>query len=591
MMHKLFLRVEKVFSRIKLRNKMILLFVCCVLIPLMVTDGLVFYNVYNMNKITKEQELSADAEAIRYGMVNFFEYPAILIQNIYKNGTIEKLLNNTYEKPLDYYNELVEFKRSSLDENWLGSGCDRIVIYADNNTILNGGMFYKLDTVREENWYKKLSNSEGLLLMFAFSKDGTETFSKRSIFLLRKLDRYRKNSCEKVLKLDINYRNFLDTVLNDSIESDVYICQDERVLMTNVGGTHFRETYSFMDKDVAYDYEYSFNLYGQTFTVYLKSRNTSFWKFNPKMVYLVVFVIILNLILPLFMIGRLLSSVARRIDKLDNVFEDAGSEKLTKIDKIEGNDEITSLMKNYNVMADRMNDLIQTVYVDKLKEQEMDIARQNAELQALHSQINPHFLFNALESIRMRSLIKSEKETAEMVEHLALMQRANVNWHSDVVSLEEEISFIEAYLKLQKYRFGERLNYDIEVDESCRDVKLPRLSIVTFVENACVHGIEGKTEKGWIFVRVYPDGNKTVIEVEDTGIGIDEEVRDILLFKMNNANIDLIKTGRGIGMTNACLRLKMMTKNRVDFGLESEVGVGTTVVISLYNDEEKKDGA
>ena len=80
-------------------------------------------------------------------------------------------------------------------------------------------------------------------------------------------------------------------------------------------------------------------------------------------------------------------------------------------------------MTNYNVMADRMNDLIQTVYVDKLKGQEMDIARQNAELLALHSQINPHFLFNALESIRMHSLLKDEKETAEMVEHLAMMQR------------------------------------------------------------------------------------------------------------------------------------------------------------------------
>ena len=237
-------------------------------------------------------------------------------------------------------------------------------------------------------------------------------------------------------------------------------------------------------------------------------------------------------------------------------------------------------------MADRMNELIQTVYVDKLKEQEMDIARQNAELQALHSQINPHFLFNALESIRMRSLIKSENETAEMVEHLALMQRANVNWHSDTVSLEEEVSFIEAYLELQKYRFGDRLNYEIEIDDSCKSLKLPRLSIVTFVENACVHGIEGKTEKGWIFIRVYPDGKRTNIEIEDTGIGITDEARDILLFKMNNASLDLIKTGRGIGITNACLRLKMMPDSNVEFYLESEIGVGTTVVISV----EEKDG-
>lgn len=585
-MRKLLLKVEKLFYRVKLRNKMILLFVFCVIIPLLVTDGIVFFNVYRMNKITIAQELSSDAMAIKYGMVNYFEYPAALIQNIYKNETIEELLDRQYERPVDYYNEYIKFKKLSLYESWLGAGRDKVSIYADNDTILNGFMFYKLAPIRDEMWYKRLGDSEGLVVMFVFGKDTTETYSKRSILLLRKLDRYKKTGCEKVLKMEINYSRFLETILNDSIESDAYICMDNRVLMTNVGGAHFKETYPFFNKDIKYDYVYNFDLYGERFTVYLRSRNVSFWGLDTNLIIVMVFVIIINLFLPIFMIARLISSVARRIDKLDKAFEKADSDSLTKISRVEGNDEITSLMENYNVMADRMNELIQTVYVDKLKEQEMDIARQNAELQALHSQINPHFLFNALESIRMRSLIKSENETAEMVEHLALMQRANVNWHSDTVSLEEEVSFIEAYLELQKYRFGDRLNYEIEIDDSCKSLKLPRLSIVTFVENACVHGIEGKTEKGWIFIRVYPDGKRTNIEIEDTGIGITDEARDILLFKMNNASLDLIKTGRGIGITNACLRLKMMPDSNVEFYLESEIGVGTTVVISV----EEKDG-
>ncbi len=585
-MHKLLLKLEKMFYRVKLRNKMILLFVFCVILPLLVTDGIVFYNVYRMNNFTRIQELSSDAMAIKYGMANYFEYPAALIQNIYKNETLEELLDRQYERPVDYYNEYIKFKKLSLYESWLGAGRDKISIYADNDTILNGFMFYKLEPVREEMWYKRLGDSEGLVVMFIFGKDTTETYSKRSILLLRKLDRYKRSGCEKVLKMEINYSRFLDTIINDSIESDVYICMDNRVLMTNVGGTHFRETYPFFGEDIKYDYSYTFDLYGETFTVYLRSRNTNFWIYDTQLVTIVVIVIIINLFLPIFMIGRLISSVARRIDKLDDAFENAGSDSLTKIDRVEGNDEITSLMENYNVMADRMNELIQTVYVEKLKEQEMDIARQNAELQALHSQINPHFLFNALESIRMRSLIKSEHETAEMVEHLALMQRANVNWHSDVVSVDEEVSFIEAYLELQKYRFGDRLNYNIEIDDSCKKQKLPRLSIVTFVENACVHGIEGKTEKGWIFIRIYPDGKKTIIEIEDTGIGMNEEIQEILLFKMNNASLDLIKTGRGIGMTNACLRLKMMPDTKVEFELESEPGVGTTVMIII----EEKDG-
>ncbi len=141
-------------------------------------------------------------------------------------------------------------------------------------------------------------------------------------------------------------------------------------------------------------------------------------------------------------------------------------------------------------MVARTNELIQIVYKNKIKEQEMLVERQNAELLALHSQINPHFLFNALESIRMHSLLKNEYETADMVEKLALMQRQYVEWGNDSVEIRREMEFVRAYLGLQKYRFGERLSYSLEVEEDCLDIKIPKMTVVTFVENACVHGIE-----------------------------------------------------------------------------------------------------
>ena len=582
-MAKGFPETDSYLNKLTLRKKMVLLFVFCVLVPLVVTDGIVFYNVYRIGQITKMKELESDAEAVRYSIQEGLEYPASVIRNIYKNYRIEELLNKKYKTALDYYNEYAVFKKNSLYESMLGNGNETISIYADNDTILNGGMFYKLSNVENEEWYKKLKENDGIVLMFVFTKDRTETFSKRTILLVRKLDKHQNNSCEKVMKMEINYRNFQDMVLNDSIESDVYICQGDRLLMTNTGGTHLRETYTFMDKDLKYDYRRDLSLYGNTYTIYLKSRNRNFLALNREWLAVIVALFIFNIFLPIYMIGNLDRSVARRIHRLDRIFKKADSEKLMKInkEKIDGNDEITSLMVNYNKMADRMNGLIQTVYVDKLRQQESDIAKQNAELQALHSQINPHFLFNALESIRMHSLIKQEKETAEMVEHLAMMQRANVNWHSDKVSVGEEMKFIEAYLELQKYRFGDRLSYDLDVDPDCLDMELPKLSIVTFVENACVHGIESKTEPGWIFVRIYARDDNMVIEVEDTGSGIDEETRDILLFKLRNANINLLKAGRGIGMTNASLRLKMLTNDKVTFDLESEEGVGTTVIITM----------
>ena len=246
-------------------------------------------------------------------------------------------------------------------------------------------------------------------------------------------------------------------------------------------------------------------------------------------------------------------------------------------------------MRNYNRMAVRTNELIQTVYKDRLKEQEMDIARQNAELLALHSQINPHFLFNALESIRMHSIIKQEYETADMVEKLAVMERQNVDWGTDFVEIRREMEFVEAYLGLQKYRFGDRLSYELDVEEDCANIRIPKLTVVTFVENACVHGIESKTTPGWIFVRIYQEEDELCIEVEDTGDGMDEPLLEELQEKMQNPSIDRLREPGHVGILNACLRLKMMTGGEVSFELESEKGVGTMVSIHISMEALKKN--
>ena len=200
---------------------------------------------------------------------------------------------------------------------------------------------------------------------------------------------------------------------------------------------------------------------------------------------------------------------------------------------------------------------------------------------ALQSQINPHFLFNALESIRMRSLLKEENETADMVEKLAIMQRQYVDWGNDSVEIEQELEFVKAYLSLQKYRFGDRLNYNLEIDPECAQIRIPKLTIVTFVENACVHGIESKASPGWIFVRAYKREEQLYIEIEDTGSGIEEQKLYQMQHDMQNADIEMLKNKKSVGMLNACLRLKMYTEDHVCFEIEGEEGVGTWITICI----------
>ncbi len=238
-------------------------------------------------------------------------------------------------------------------------------------------------------------------------------------------------------------------------------------------------------------------------------------------------------------------------------------------------------MSSYNKMAEKINTLIQIVYKNKIKEQEMTVARQRAELLALRSQINPHFLFNTLESIRMHSILKKEYVTAGMIEKLAVLERQYVDWGADFASVEEETELVKAYLGIQKYRFGDRIAYEIDIEDKCKNMIIPKLSVVTFVENACVHGIESKTVTGWIFVRIYLKDGFMYIEVEDTGKGMDEEAMEQLLWKMRNASIRLLQGKERAGIINACLRLKMQTNDEALFELDGEEGAGLIVQIKI----------
>ena len=164
-------------------------------------------------------------------------------------------------------------------------------------------------------------------------------------------------------------------------------------------------------------------------------------------------------------------------------------------------------------------------------------------------------------------------------------------WFVGAVTVAKECEFVKAYLALQKYRFGERLNYNIDIEADCMECQVPKLTLVTFVENACVHGIESKSSPGWIFVRIGRQEEGLEIEIEDTGSGMTEAKLAKLQNNMRNASIEMLKGGGRVGIINACVRLKMVTENRAEFCVEGEEGVGTTVTIRIPCLQEGKTDA
>ncbi len=387
------------------------------------------------------------------------------------------------------------------------------------------------------------------------------------------------DKAERLSCIEINYSTLDRDFQNMGYNYSVYVCSGNRILLTNAMPNYRWQPYDTFSPSDSVGLSQHFTLYGEDLDIYVMEPSGNVLALIRQNIHILILLLILNIIPPQLLMNLLENSITSRLSCLEKVFNQIDSDVLIKISGPSGQDEIGSLMDNYNRMADRMNSLIDTVYRCRLKEQGMDIARQNAELMALYSQINPHFLFNALESIRMHSILKKEEETADMVQKLAIMARQNVDWSSDSNTIKRELAFVEAYLALQKYRFGERLSYQINAQEDCQNILVPKLTITTFVENACVHGIEAKSSPGWIFVRVYTENDALCMEIEDTGGGMDEAEAERIQDRMRNASLKMLKEKGRVGMVNTCLRIRMMTEDTAQFSVESEPGIGTLVSI------------
>lgn len=578
-------------NNIALSRKLTILYVFCVLLPLVVTDSIVLHIVMNDQNAKQQHAMENEANAIQYSLTNSIDYAAATAKQIYLNEYIERYLNREYASALEYVEAYQDFVKTTLFRGGAGMDNTIITMYADNPTIVNGGEFSRLSVIEDTGWYQtfKESGRDELLYFYYDDEKSPIVEPKRKIMFLKRLDFFSGGRCEKFLKIELNYSNIVRGLVKLGYEFPVYVCQGDRVLLANDGHSSINQNFEqFTLKDEAGVCK-EMSLYGSDLHIYILEPETDVLKDIWDIMPLIVLLILTNAILPWRLMRELNRSLTARIEQLSQVFDKVEDEELSRIEGVSGNDEIGRLMENYNRMAERTNNLIQTVYKDRIREQEMDIARQSAELLALHSQINPHFLFNALESIRMHCILQNEFEIAEMVEKLAVMERQSVDWATDTVEIGREMEFVEAYLGLQKYRFGDRLSYELDVDEACKDISIPKLTVVTFVENACIHGIENKTTQGWIFVRIYLEKEKELcIEIEDTGSGMEEQECQKLLDAIQNASIDRLKEKGRVGVINVCLRLKMVTENQVKFALESEKGVGTLVQIRIpYKKEER----
>ena len=570
------------FGRLKLSKKFLFMYIFGVILPLVITDAFLIRSVYETEVRNQYYYRENAIDVYSNYFENLLKNDAAMASAFDLNKTLNTFINTPYETPYQYYYAYSNTIENSFFTTLADYNRDRIVIYSNNNTMLNGNYFHPLSEAEDEVWYQQYSSSGVNECFYAYYdyEPVMKTFDQKRFIYVRRMTS-TKSFVEKIVTIEHKNWRINEDLSDIGVDCAMVICCGDYVIYSNKYPNIDYQTLTQKAARSPYVTVKEYQMYGNTLTIYAFTENLTITKVMSGNIPITILLIVITLIIPILLMKLLERSITERITILGKAFGEGDNDIFQPIKEIKGTDEISALMHNYNRIVGINNELTNTIYKDKLKEQENDIARKNAELLALQSQINPHFLFNALESIRMHSILKGENETAEMVQRLAVMERQNVEWHEDAVTIQEEEEFIEAYLQLQSYRFGERISIDIDIEEDCKDILIPKLTLVTFVENACVHGIESKSAQGWIFVRVNKKEDNLIIEVEDTGDGMDEADANLLQHNMNEVTIDTIKKAKHVGILNACLRIKMMFKDQAKFAIESEKGIGMSVIITI----------
>ncbi|MCX7843136.1 MAG: sensor histidine kinase [Clostridia bacterium] len=575
-------------NNIRVSRKLILIYLLCVILPTVIFVGVFLINTSVQVRDTQLNSLNKSLSNKKYSVVEMLEKCKLITDSIYANRIVGEILEKHYSQ--DRQEQVYEDRRivDGILSNFLNSNRDisRITVYHKNEGMLNGGMLNFINQeVLDSEWYTKAKEHTGNIMVIDYNEKAT-TF----ISMIRYLDLYNNNSKSKILKVDISALNMSKQIYDsyiDSLGGAMLLVKNNNnvVAVMSHKPTQLKEAIARYKQSGAHDSRHYYIEAAFDSHNYLKGYKLvvivpkSIFNFSIEKIGLNLLLLFLLLLFFTSVIIYFLShSITYRLRLLVLMMKTFKIDDLQSIPGNHGKDEIGKSIEQYNALVDTIKSLLGEVYQMGIQKSSLELQKSKAELHALQSQINPHFLYNVLNTLRAKSVIKKEYETADILKSVSAIFRRQLDWNRDLITIEAEFEFIADFLAIQKYRFQERLSYIVELAPECRNILIPKMSIQPFVENASVHGVEKKKEPSSIIVKAYGEGDSTAIVIEDTGAGMNDD--ELSYFKSVVEGTPEQHQG-SVGLVNTISRLKMYYKDELRILVESMPAKGTQIILSL----------
>ena len=376
--------------------------------------------------------------------------------------------------------------------------------------------------------------------------------------------------------IDLYRDNLLNAVRNTEDDDLVFTVLDaeNRVILGTTGQFEEGKTIECSRTLEGFILEQKDSLWGLKLNAYYNIMD--FYENSRMLLVVTAVAFIITLMVSFILASVFANRMYRPIDTLVRSMNDVIEGKLDiKIDINEhDSDEMKMVSSVFNWMINRICILIQ----DAKEESER---KKNAELKALQAQISPHFLYNMLNEIKALAKMGRTQEIAEFVIHLGKMLRRSIAFQDGFVSLEEDLKFVDDYVRLQQIRYDQLFSAEISADTEVLKCRIPNLIIQPLAENAIIHGFTEDKDHYTLRVRCYREGDKLQIEIYDNGIGVE----DAYLNYINNVEKG-VRIYSGLGVENVQKRLVLIYGMQYGLKMESQKGKYTRVTITLPYDVE-----
>lgn len=542
---------------------------------------------------TKTKEIEQNTEKIESDLSETMSNIILISDWLYQDQELHTIIKKEYTSAYEIFRDYQNYEMFS-DYLKYYDELANVRFYVENDTLRSSlGIFPATEDIREQNWYQAAMNRKGQLA-WEYMKDPVT--QRPYLYLTRAF--FDGNKFIGVLAVAMSNRTLEDIVSNSTSPLFITLNDDTPIFSYPKADDIFSSYEPYKDvvklKNVSDEdsvtaqeevdkgpinlnirkIEIPKILNSQMKVIGLVPTHTILSEANGVLAnaYLIVAMVFG---ITLLMLYAFIQTFNKRIIQLQDAMTKVAHGDFSIPSTIAGDDEITDVYEQLYLTMQSLQQLIENNYSHQLNKQNWEIQKKESEFKLLASQINPHFLYNTLEMIRMKALRNSDKEVAEIVKILSKLMRKALERNHDEQSLNDELMFIDMYLQIQKLRFGERISYEISKDFEEDYLILPMI-LQPLVENSFVHGIEPKAGECRIHITVRKNNHQLVMVIEDNGIGIPNGKLQQLQVMLTEA-----KESDRIGLSNVNLRIKHYYGSEYGILIDSIEHEGTTMTIRL----------